>query len=93
MARVAVRAAGPLIGEHRGYYPLSQVSPRSGVATWPARRPATGGGLKFRSTGTSHLLAISGLHVGVLVVVFLAGSAWLFGRRGNYFLIVPFVVG
>ena len=47
---------------------------------------------KFRSTGTSHLLAISGLHVGVLVVMFLAGSAWLFGRRGNYFLIAPLVM-
>ena len=47
---------------------------------------------KFRSTGTSHLLAISGLHVGVLVAMFLAGAAWLLGRRGNYFLIVPLVM-
>lgn len=47
---------------------------------------------KFRGTGTSHLLAISGLHVGVLVAMFLAGAAWLFGRRGLYFLIVPLVV-
>ena len=46
----------------------------------------------FRSTGTSHLLAISGLHVGVLVVMFLAAAAWLFGRRGLYFLIVPLVM-
>ncbi|MEE8465070.1 MAG: ComEC/Rec2 family competence protein, partial [Dehalococcoidia bacterium] len=45
----------------------------------------------FRSTGTSHLLAISGLQVGVLVVMFLAGSAWLFGRRGFYFLAVPLI--
>ena len=45
----------------------------------------------FRSTGTSHLLAISGLHVGVLVVMFLAASAWLFGRRGFYFLAVPLI--
>jgi competence protein ComEC len=45
----------------------------------------------FRSTGTSHLLAISGLHVGVLVVMFLAAAAWLFGRRGFYFLAVPFI--
>jgi competence protein ComEC len=45
----------------------------------------------FRSTGTSHLLAISGLHVGVLVVMFLAVSAWLFGRRGFYFLAVPLI--
>ena len=46
----------------------------------------------FRSTGTSHLLAISGLHVGVLVVMFLLGAAWIFGRRGLYFLAVPLVV-
>ena len=45
----------------------------------------------FRSTGTSHLLAISGLHVGVLVVMFLTASSWLFGRRGFYFLAVPLV--
>ena len=46
----------------------------------------------FRSTGTSHLLAISGLHVGVLVAMFLAASAWLFGRRGFYFLAVPLIM-
>jgi competence protein ComEC len=45
----------------------------------------------FRGTGTSHLLAISGLHIGVLVVMFLAASAWLFGKRGIYFLAVPFI--
>ena len=45
----------------------------------------------FRSTGTSHLLAISGLHVGVLVVMFLAVAAWLLGRRGLYFLAVPLI--
>jgi len=46
----------------------------------------------FRGTGTSHLLAISGLHVGVVVVMFLAGASWLFGRRGLYFLAVPLVM-
>ena len=45
----------------------------------------------FRGTGTSHLLAISGLHVGVLVVMFLTASSWLFERRGFYFLAVPLV--
>ena len=45
----------------------------------------------FRGTGTSHLLAISGLHVGVMVVMFLAASAWLFGKRGFYFLAVPLI--
>ena len=43
----------------------------------------------FRSTGTSHLLAISGLHVGVVLVLTLAGSAFLLGRKGPYFLLVP----
>lgn len=46
----------------------------------------------FRSTGTSHLLAISSLHVGVLVAMFLALAAWLFGRRGFYFLAVPLIM-
>lgn len=46
----------------------------------------------FRSTGASHLLAISGLHVGVLVFMFASASAWLLGRRGSYFLIVPLIV-
>ena len=43
----------------------------------------------FRGTGTSHLLAISGLHVGVVLVLTMAGSAFLLGRRGPYFLVVP----
>ena len=43
----------------------------------------------FRGTGTSHLLAISGLHVGVVLVLTMAGSAFLLGRRGPYFLLVP----
>ena len=43
----------------------------------------------FRGTGTSHLLAISGLHVGVVLVLTLAASAFLLGRKGPYFLLVP----
>ncbi len=43
----------------------------------------------FRSTGTSHLLAISGLHVGVVLVLTMAASAFLLGRKGPYFLLVP----
>ena len=46
----------------------------------------------FRNTGTSHLLAISGLHVGVVLVLTMAGSAFLLGRKGTYFLIVPLLV-
>ena len=43
----------------------------------------------FRSTGTSHLLAISGLHVGVVLVLTIAGSAYLLGRKRPYYLLVP----
>ncbi len=46
----------------------------------------------FRSTGTSHLLAISGLHVGVVLVLTMAGSAYLFGRKRPYYLLVPLFV-
>ena len=43
----------------------------------------------FRSTGTSHLLAISGLHVGVLLALSLAAGAWLMGRRRQLYLQLP----
>ncbi len=43
----------------------------------------------FRTTGASHLLAISGLHVGVVLVLTMAGSAFLLGRKGPYFLLIP----
>ena len=43
----------------------------------------------FRSTGTSHLLAISGLHVGVVLVLTMAGSAYLLGRKRPYYLLLP----
>ncbi len=43
----------------------------------------------FRSTGTSHLLAISGLHVGVLLAVSLGASVWLVGRRRQLYLALP----
>ena len=46
----------------------------------------------FRATGTSHLLAISGLHVGILLGLSLAASAWAFGRRGQYYLFAPLVL-
>ena len=44
---------------------------------------------EFRSTGTSHLLAISGLHVGVLLTLSLAAGAWLMGRRRQLYLLLP----
>ena len=43
----------------------------------------------FRSTGTSHLLAISGLHVGVLMAMTLGAAAWLVGRRRQLYLLLP----
>ncbi len=45
----------------------------------------------FRATGTSHLLAISGLHVGILMALALPVSARIFGRRRGLYLIVPLV--
>ncbi len=46
----------------------------------------------FRATGTAHVLAISGLHVGVLLGIGMSASAWLFGRRHRLYLIAPFVL-
>ena len=46
----------------------------------------------FRRTGTSHLLAISGLHVGVLLGMALAAGAWALGRRGDRYIILPLVL-
>lgn len=43
----------------------------------------------FRTTGTAHVLAISGLHVGVLLGISMSASAWLFGRRHRLYLILP----
>ncbi len=44
---------------------------------------------KFRGTGASHLLAISGLHVGILMFAVMGVAAWALGRRGNYYLLAP----
>ncbi len=46
----------------------------------------------FRKTGTSHLLAISGLHVSVLLGLSLAVSRWAFGRRRQLYLLAPLVL-
>ncbi|MDA0733840.1 MAG: DNA internalization-related competence protein ComEC/Rec2 [Chloroflexi bacterium] len=45
----------------------------------------------FRSTGTSHLLAISGMHVGILLVIATGASAWALGRRRQVYLLLPFL--
>ena len=42
----------------------------------------------FRGTGAAHLLAISGLHVGVLLAVSVGTAAWLLGRQRPTYLIV-----
>ena len=47
---------------------------------------------KFRVTGTSHLLAISGLHVGILLGLSLAASQWALGRRRQIYLIAPLIL-
>ena len=43
----------------------------------------------FRSTGTSHVLAISGLHIGILLGLSLAVSRGVLGRRRQLYLILP----
>ena len=45
----------------------------------------------FRDTGASHVLAISGLHVGVLLGISAAFSRWLLGARRHLYLLVPLV--
>ena len=44
---------------------------------------------EFRATGTSHLLAISGLHVGVLLGLGVSASQWAVGRRRQLYLLAP----
>ena len=47
---------------------------------------------RFRETGTSHLLAISGLHIGVLLGLSLVASQWVLGRRRHLYLIAPLLL-
>lgn len=42
----------------------------------------------FRSSGTAHLIAISGLHVAILGGIVLSVGAWLFGRRRPTYIII-----
>ena len=48
--------------------------------------------LDFRESGTSHILAISGLHVALISGLALVLAASLFGRRGQYYLLLPLAV-
>lgn len=43
---------------------------------------------EFRGAGAAHLLAISGLHVGVLLAVVASSTAWLLGRQRPTYLLV-----
>ncbi len=47
---------------------------------------------QFRSTGAAHVLAISGLHVGVLMVLVLGIAIWILGRQRYFYLLIPFVL-
>ena len=46
----------------------------------------------FQASGTAHLLAISGLHVGVVLALTLAASQALLGRRRVLYLLLPLLV-
>ncbi len=43
----------------------------------------------FRNTGTSHLIAISGLHIGIVGYLVFLGSQAALGRRRQLYLLVP----
>jgi len=45
----------------------------------------------FSRTGTTHLLAISGLHLAIVAGILLGIGIWLFGRRHNYYIWLPLV--
>ena len=47
---------------------------------------------EFRGSGAAHLLAISGLHVGVLMAATTGAMAWLLGRRRPTYLLVSAAV-
>ena len=44
---------------------------------------------RFRRAGTSHLLAISGLHVGILLALSVSASEFVVGRRRQLYLVIP----
>ena len=47
---------------------------------------------EFRDAGLAHLLAVSGMHVGVVLGLSLLASASVFGRRRGLYLIAPIVL-
>jgi competence protein ComEC len=46
----------------------------------------------FAETGTRHIIAISGLHMSIVVGIFLSLGAWLFGKRRQLYLLMPFCI-
>ncbi len=46
----------------------------------------------FRGAGLAHLLAISGMHVGIVLGLALLASRALFGRRRGFYLVAPFLL-
>ena len=52
----------------------------------------TGTVANFRSAGMAHLLAISGLHVGLIGGLAMATSVFVFGRRRGIYLLLPLVI-
>jgi competence protein ComEC len=40
----------------------------------------------FSRTGTAHLLAISGLHLSIIIGILLSAAIWLFGRRHSIYI-------
>lgn len=65
-----------------------------GQALLPGERGRLPGDLveDFRSTGTSHILAISGLHIGLMMIMGLALAAGMIGRRWYAYLLIPLVL-
>jgi competence protein ComEC len=45
----------------------------------------------FRTSGLSHVLAISGLHIAMVGGIIMALSAWVLGRQRQLYLVAPFV--
>jgi len=45
----------------------------------------------FRSSGTAHLIAISGLHMAILGGIVLSAGAWLFGRHRPTYIIIALI--
>jgi competence protein ComEC len=45
----------------------------------------------FSRTGTAHLLAISGLHLSIIIGIFLSAGIWFFGRRYSIYIWIAFL--